>query len=109
MIDGVNTGWPRDRAGESELTRLIREAGALGTIQLSTFPIRLLFQKVESWEHLPTLPDIKLIDKQYNEIKELVLKGKKVELEFDIRNYFRPGPVKYHNVIGWIPGIRISR
>jgi carboxypeptidase Q len=104
LIDGVNSGWPRDRAGESDLTRLIREAGALGTIQLSTFPIRLLFQKVESWENLPTLPDIKLIDKQYNEIKELVLKGQKVVLEFDIRNYFRPGPVKYHNVIGWIPG-----
>ena len=104
LIEGVNSGWPRDRAGESDLTRLIREAGALGTIQLSTFPIRLLYQKVESWESLPTLPDIKLIDKQYNEIKELVLKGQKVELEFDIRNYFRPGPVKYHNVIGWIPG-----
>jgi carboxypeptidase Q len=104
LIDGVNSGWPRDRAGESDLTRLIREAGALGTIQLSTFPIRLLFQKVESWENLPSLPDVKLIDKQYNEIKDLVLKGQKVELEFDIRNYFRPGPVKYHNVIGWIPG-----
>ena len=104
LIDGINSGWPRDRAGESDLTRLIRESGALGTIQLSTFPIRLLFQKVESWENLPTLPDIKLIDKQYNEIKDLVLKGQKVELEFDIRNYFRPGPVKYHNVIGWIPG-----
>ena len=104
MIDGNNTGWPRDRGGETELTRLMREAGALGTIQLSTFPIRLLYQKVESWEHLPTLPDIKLIDKQYNDIKELVAKGERVELEFDIRNYFRPGPVKYHNVIGWIPG-----
>jgi cyclophilin family peptidyl-prolyl cis-trans isomerase len=104
LIDGVNSGWPRDRAGESDLTRLIREAGAMGTIQLSTFPIRLLFQKVESWENLPSLPDVKLIDKQYNEIKDLVLKGQKVELEFDIRNYFRPGPVKYHNVIGWIPG-----
>jgi cyclophilin family peptidyl-prolyl cis-trans isomerase len=104
MVDGINTGWPRDRAGESELTRLMREAGALGTIQLSTFPIRLLYQKVDSWEHLPTLPDIKLLDKQYNEIKELVEAGKKVELEFDIRNYFRPGPIKYHNVIGWIPG-----
>ena len=104
LIDGVNSGWPRDRGGESELTRLIREAGALGTIQLSTFPIRLLYQKVDSWETLPTLPDIKLIDKQYNEIKELVSKGEKVELEFDIRNYFRPGPVKYYNVIGWIPG-----
>ncbi len=104
LIDGVNSGWPRDRAGESELIRLIRNAGALGTIQLSTFPIRLLFQKVDSWDNLPTLPDIKLIDKQYNEIKELVSKGQKVELEFDIRNYFRPGPIKYHNVIGWIPG-----
>ena len=104
LIDGVNTGWPRDRGGESELTRLIREAGALGTIQLSAYPIRLLFHKVESWDNLPSLPDIKLLDKQYNEIKELVLKGEKVELEFDIRNYFRPGPIKYHNVIGWIPG-----
>ena len=104
LIDGVNSGWPRDRGGESELTRLIREAGAIGTIQLSTFPIRVLYHKVDSWENLPTLPDIKLIDKQYNEIKELVSKGERVELEFDIRNYFRPGPIKYHNVIGWIPG-----
>ena len=104
LIDGTNSGWPRDRGGEAELTKLIREAGALGTIQLSTFPIRVLFNKVDSWENLPTLPDIKLIDKQYNEIKDLVLKGEKVELEFDIRNYFRPGPIKYSNVIGWIPG-----
>jgi cyclophilin family peptidyl-prolyl cis-trans isomerase len=104
LIDGINSGWPRDRGGESVLTLLIREAGALGTIQLSTFPIRVLYQKVDSWETLPALPDIKLIDKQYQEIKELVSKGIKVELEFDIRNYFRPGPVKYYNVIGWIPG-----
>jgi len=104
LIDGVNTGWPRDRGGESDMTRLIREAGALGTVQLATFPIRLLYNKVDSWENLPTLPDIKLIDKQYNEIKKLVSDGEKVELEFDIRNYFRPGPIKYHNVIGWIPG-----
>jgi carboxypeptidase Q len=104
LIDGVNSGWPRDRTGESELIRLIREAGALGTIQLSTFPIRLLFQKVDSWEKIPSLPDIKLIDKQYNEIRELVSKGQRVILEFDIRNYFRPGPVKYYNVIGRIPG-----
>ncbi len=106
LIDGINSGWPRDRGGESELTRLIREAGALGTIQLSPFPIRLLYGKVDSWNNLPVLPDIKLIDKQYNEIKELVLKGKRVVLEFDIRNYFRPGPIKYHNVIGWIPGTK---
>jgi carboxypeptidase Q len=106
LIDGENSGWPRDRAGETEITRLVREAGALGTIQLSTFPIRVLYQKVDSWDKLPVLPDIKLIDTQFKEIKELVAAGKKVELEFDIRNYFRPGPVKYHNVIGWIPGTK---
>lgn len=104
LIDGENTGWPRDRNGETEIIKLVREAGALGTIQLSTFPVRVLYQKVDSWENLPVLPDIKLIDKQFNQIRELVLQGQKVELEFDIRNYFRPGPVKYHNVIGWIPG-----
>jgi cyclophilin family peptidyl-prolyl cis-trans isomerase len=104
LINGVNTGWPRDRGGESEITRLMREAGALGTIQLSAFPIRVLYHRVESWDKLPALPDIKLSDKQFNEIKSLVSKGEKVELEFDIRNYFRPGPIKYHSVIGWIPG-----
>jgi carboxypeptidase Q len=106
LIEGKNTGWPRDRNGENELIRLIREAGALGTIQLSAFPIRVLYQKVDSWGNLPVLPDIKLIDKQFNIIKELVTNGKRVVLEFDIRNYFRPGPVKYHNVIGWIPGTK---
>ncbi|MCU0363844.1 MAG: M28 family peptidase, partial [Bacteroidales bacterium] len=106
LIEGENSGWPRDRSGEGEMTRLLREAGALGTIQLSKTPIRLLYQRVPSWEELPVLPDIKLADSQYNEIKELVAKGERVELEFDIRNYFRPGPVKYHNVIAWIPGSR---
>ncbi len=104
LIEGENSGWPRDRAGEAEIIRLIREAGALGTIQLSKFPVRVLYQKIGSWEELPTLPDIKLIDNQYNEIRDLVAGGKRVELEFDIRNYFRPGPIKYYNVIGWIPG-----
>jgi cyclophilin family peptidyl-prolyl cis-trans isomerase len=106
LIEGENTGWPRDRKGESEIISLIREAGALGTIQLSTFPIRVLYQKIDSWDNLPVLPDIKLIDSQFNTIKDLVSKGTKVELEFDIRNYFRPGPIKYHNVIGWIPGTK---
>ncbi len=104
LIDGNNTGWPRDRGGKSELTRLMKNAGALGTIQLATFPIRLLYARVGSWDELPGLPDIKLIDSQYEKVKDLVEAGEKVELEFDIRNYFRPGPVRFHNVIGWIPG-----
>jgi hypothetical protein len=81
------------------------EAGALGTIQLSkTEPFRMLDGYVESWDKLPVLPDIKLAESQYNEIKGLVEKGEKVELEFDIRNWFKMGPIKYHNVVAMLRG-----
>jgi carboxypeptidase Q len=107
LIEGANNGWARDggrRLEISEMTQNLIHAGALGTLQLTTFPIRLLEGKVESWDNLPTLPDIKLIDTQYNKIKEMVEDGDKVTLEFDIRNHFNKGPIKYHNVIAWIPG-----
>ena len=58
----------------------------------------------ESWDKLPVLPDIKLAEGQYNEIKGLVEKGEKVELEFDIRNWFKMGPIKYHNVVAMLRG-----
>ncbi|MCP4713223.1 MAG: M20/M25/M40 family metallo-hydrolase [Planctomycetes bacterium] len=107
LIEGTNSGWARDggrRFSPSEMTLKITEAGALGTLQLTTYPIRLLEGKVESWEQLPTLPDIKLLDSQYNKIKEMVEDGEEVILELDIRNHFKKGPIEYHNVIAWIPG-----
>ena len=115
LIPGESTGFARDgRRGTSEysdaklippLTRMMVEAGALGTIQLSkTEPFRMLDGYVESWDKLPVLPDIKLAESQYNEIKGLVEKGEKVELEFDIRNWFKMGPIKYHNVVAMLRG-----
>ncbi len=115
LISGENTGFARDgRRGTPEytdsslippLTRMMVEAGALGTIQLSkTEPFRILDGHVASWDKLPVLPDIKLAEPQYNEIKALVEKGEKVELEFDIRNWFKMGPVKYHNVVAMLRG-----
>ena len=50
------------------------------------------------------LPDIKLLNTQYDEIKAMVEKNQPVELEFDIRNWFKMGPVKYHNVVATIRG-----
>ena len=115
LIPGESTGFARDgRRGTSEyadaklippLTRMLVDAGALGTVQLSkTEPFRMLDGYAESWDKLPVLPDIKLAENQYNEIKALVEKGEKVELEFDIRNWFKMGPVKYHNVIATLRG-----
>ena len=115
LIPGESTGFGRDgRRGTSEyadaklippLTRMMIEAGALGTIQLSkTEPFRMLDGYAESWDKLPVLPDIKLAEGQFNEIKGLVEKGEKVELEFDIRNWFKMGPIKYHNVVAMLRG-----
>lgn len=115
LIPGENTGFGRDgRRGTPEysdsqlippLTQAMVDAGALGTIQLAkTEPFRMLDGYVPSWDKLPVLPDIKLAENQYNEIKSLAEKGERVELEFDIRNWFKMGPIKYHNVVATLRG-----
>jgi carboxypeptidase Q len=115
LIPGESTGFSRDgRKGTPEysdaklippLTAVLVEAGARGTVQMSkTEPFRMLDGYVESWDSLPVLPDIKLAEGQYNEIKGLVEKSEPVELEFDVRNWFKMGPVPYHNVVATLRG-----
>ncbi len=57
-----------------------------------------------SWDKLPTLPSVTLLRKQFDEIAGWLKDGKTVTLEFDIRNYFKKGPIKLYNVIADIPG-----
>lgn len=114
LIPGENSGFGRDgRRSTPEysdsqlmppLTQALVDAGALGTIQRAGLPMRILDGHVDSWGQLPELPDIKLLDTQYDQIKALAEGGQVVELEFDIRNWFKMGPVKYHNIIGVIRG-----
>ncbi len=109
LIDSLNEGWPLDfyrQKAKIPMLEKMKEAGILGTIQRAKSPLRVLFGKVESWDKLPTTPDIKLDEEQYNIIKKAIEDRKEVTLEFDIRNYFKPGPVKYYNVIGIIPGTK---
>jgi hypothetical protein len=100
------------------LTKALIDAGALGTIQSATPPaqpgatmagqsepaINILDGYAPSWDKLPVLPDIKLLNTQYDEIKAAVEKNQPVDLEFDIRNWFKMGPIKYHNVVATIRG-----
>jgi len=86
----------------------MRDAGILGIIQSASLPITALYDRknVEdmSFDNLPTCPDIKLDEHQYKIIEQKVKERQYFLLEFDIRNHFKPGPVKYHNVIGIIRG-----
>lgn len=84
------------------------EAGILGIIQSSSVPIRALYDRNcmdgMTFDNLPAIPDIKLDEKQFQIIAGMVDRREYFQLEFDIRNHFRMGPVKYHNVIGVMRG-----
>ena len=86
----------------------MREAGILGIIQASKTPIRVMYDRKNAmdmtFETLPSIPDIKLDEHQYAKIKQMAEERRYFLLEFDIRNHFKMGPVKYHNVIGIIRG-----
>ncbi|MDY0342387.1 MAG: M28 family peptidase [Lentimicrobium sp.] len=92
--------------------REMREAGILGIIQSAPVPLVALYDRknimVMTFENLPVTPDIKLDEHQFELIERMVKERRQVMLEFDIRNFFKPGPVKYHNVIGIIPGTEFT-
>jgi Zn-dependent M28 family amino/carboxypeptidase len=84
------------------------DAGILGIIQSSKTPIQAMYDRKNlmdmTFETLPSVPDIKLDEHQYDLIKQMAEERRYFLLEFDIRNHFKMGPVKYHSVIGIIPG-----
>jgi hypothetical protein len=93
------------RGERAPIVKMLEEAGALGAIfKGAKMPWRLSSVRVASWDQLPKMPEITLLDVQYDEIKAAADGGKTVELEFEIRNFFKMGPVKYYNVIAWLPG-----
>lgn len=84
------------------------EAGALGLIQRAATPLKLLYDRKNCYnltlDNLPTVCDIKLDAEQYDIIYKKAQNKDDFQLEFDIRNYFRMGPIKYHNIIGILKG-----
>jgi hypothetical protein len=56
------------------------------------------------WDDLPEIPKVILLEKEWNEIHELLAEGEEVYLEFEINNRFIEGPVPVYNVVADIPG-----
>jgi hypothetical protein len=59
--------------------------------------------KIE-WDKLPTETRITVRKSDYDAITEAMKGDKKVELQFDIKQSFRKGPISINNVIAEIPG-----
>ncbi len=85
-------------------------AGALGFIQSSSVPIRALYDRKmmndshTNFDNLPEVPDIKLDEYQFAIIEQMVKERREFLLQFDIRNHFKLGPIKYHNIVASIKG-----
>lgn len=92
--------------------RQMVEAGVLGFIQSAPVPLTALWDKYtvndpkSDFDNLPPVPDIKLDEHQFAVIHQMAKERRSFELEFDIRNNFRPGPVKYHNVVAKLKGTK---
>ena len=110
---GENAEQPEQDPDElpvNEALEMAREAGAAGLI----YPSRVNERDGElivtsgnyrlDWENLPTVPSIELLNTQWQSIAERLNNGDEVELEFDIRNFFKKGPIPLYNVIADIPG-----
>ena len=86
------------------------EAGVAGFIRSAQVPLRIMYDRANCYkitmDNLPTVCDICLDEAQFKVIKEKVLRKDIFQLEFDIRNHFYRGPVKYHNIIGIIKGTK---
>lgn len=55
-------------------------------------------------DSLPTLPMVRLRNDAYEAVQARLDAGEEVEVEFDIRNHFRKGPIPLYNVIADIKG-----
>lgn len=85
----------------------MKEAGVLGFIQSDEVPLTGQYARdcfSLTMETLPTVCEIKLDCNQFDVIKRMAEERRDFQLEFDIRNHFFKGPVKFHNVIGILKG-----
>lgn len=86
------------------------EAGVRGFVRKAAVPLRALYDRplvndsTTTFDSLPHQAEVLLDEHQFDKIHQMVKERRDIELEFDIRNHFKIGPVKYYSVIAEIPG-----
>lgn len=109
-INGTSTPLEPLRSEPALFYREMVDAGVLGFVRRSRVPIRALYDRplvndtTTTFDNLPRQAEVLLDEHQFDKIARMVKERRDIELEFDIRNHFKLGPVKYHSVIAEIPG-----
>ncbi|HHI80860.1 MAG TPA: M20/M25/M40 family metallo-hydrolase [Planctomycetes bacterium] len=88
-----------------KLKDFLKTQGVLGFIAPSRNQLLITSGNFRiSWEKRPTLPEVTLRVDEFNKLKDLVQKGEKPRVLFDIRNHFIQGPIPNFNVVADIVG-----
>lgn len=80
------------------------EAGVAGFVNSTRNEYITTGGRPVQWEDIPTIPRINLRKDHFDAVMAELEGGQVVQLQFDIRNHFDPGPVKFYNVYGDIVG-----
>lgn len=98
------------RSDPAPFYREMVAAGVRGFVRKGKVPLRGLYDRnlvndsTTTFDNLPHQAEILLDEHQFDKIEQMVKERRDIELEFDIRNHFKLGPVKYYNVVAEIPG-----
>ncbi|NRA95679.1 MAG: M20/M25/M40 family metallo-hydrolase [Planctomycetes bacterium] len=102
---GAGGGNSAAREAADLLTELCKKEGALGTITSSGQEIVKTSGNYRiSWDTLPTDVAITVTKSNFDALQKALKGSKKVVLEFDIRNWFKKGPIPLYNVIADLKG-----
>ena len=102
--------WLLNPSGEflGELTTAMIEAGGFGFVTGRAGQRGELLltggRPSRDMDSLPVLPMVRLRGDAYEAVQQRLDAGEEVEVEFDIRNHFRKGPIPLYNVIADIVG-----
>jgi carboxypeptidase Q len=105
-------GPARDSEFSRKLAETYKRAGIAGIVRDTSnidggYPLQVrVFGSYRGvkWESLPKDVNVQLRRDQHKKIVDFLTEGMKVRLRFDIRNYFKQGPIDVFNVVADIPG-----
>ena len=89
---------------QNKADKLCKEHGGLGIVRSGGQRILTDGNLNTRWSALPTVPVVNLRADQHQDLVERLTRGVGVELEFDIQNHFRKGPIPVYNVIAELKG-----
>jgi hypothetical protein len=106
--DAIKGAWivvPRDRRGPAPMQNRCEEAGAAGfVLTQGSDLIQTSGSPRVRWDALPKRVNVYVVVKQHRLIVGLLRGVPQVELEFDIKNEFKQGPIPLYNVVADLKG-----